>query len=63
MHLGTGGSSTDGDEMLDHPGNHGNLALFVGDNWDITRHWSVAMEYNDFFGSREAYIASVTWRF
>jgi hypothetical protein len=35
----------------------------VGFNWDITRNWSVAAEYNGFIGSREAYIASLTWRY
>ena len=44
-------------------GNKGNLALFVGGNWDVNRNWSIAMEYNGFAGSREAYIASLTWRF
>lgn len=35
----------------------------IGGNWDINRNWSIAMEYNGFTGSREAYIASLTWRF
>lgn len=35
----------------------------IGANWDINRHWSVTMEYDGFFGSREAYIAALTWRF
>ena len=35
----------------------------IGANWDINRHWSVTMEYNGFTGSREAYVAAVTWRF
>lgn len=35
----------------------------IGANWDINRQWSVSAEYNGFYGSREAYIASVTWRF
>jgi hypothetical protein len=35
----------------------------IGGNWDITRNWSIAAEYNGFFGSREAYVASISWRF
>lgn len=35
----------------------------IGFNWDITRRWSLAAEYNGFFGSRKAYIASLTWRY
>ena len=37
--------------------------VVIGGNWDINRNWSIAMEYNGFTGSREAYIASLTWRF
>ena len=35
----------------------------VGANWDITRRWSVMVEYNGFFGSRESIFAAVGWRF
>jgi hypothetical protein len=35
----------------------------VGANWDITRRWSLMVEYNGFFGSRESIFASVGWRF
>ena len=35
----------------------------VGANWDITRRWSVMVEYDGFFGSRDSIFASVGWRF
>jgi len=35
----------------------------VGANWDITRRWSLMVEYNGFFGSRDSIFASVGWRF
>ena len=35
----------------------------VGANWDITRRWSVMVEYNGFFGSRDSIFAAVGWRF
>lgn len=35
----------------------------IGANWDINRHWSLSLEYNGLFGSRESYVASATWRF
>jgi hypothetical protein len=35
----------------------------VGANWDITRRWSLMVEYNGFFGSRESIFAAVGWRF
>ena len=35
----------------------------IGANWDITRRWSVMVEYNGFFGSRESIFAAVGWRF
>ena len=35
----------------------------IGANWDIDSHWSVICEYNGFFGSREAFIGSLVWRF
>ena len=38
-------------------------AGILGANWDITRRWSVMVEYNGFFGSRESLFASVGWRF
>lgn len=34
-----------------------------GFNWDINKQFSWNMEYDGFTGSREAFIASVTWRF
>ncbi len=35
----------------------------IGANWDITRRWSVLLEYNGFFGSRDSIFAAVGWRF
>jgi hypothetical protein len=35
----------------------------VGANWDITRRWSLLVEYNGFFGSRDSIFAAVGWRF
>ncbi len=35
----------------------------IGANWDITRRWSVLVEYNGFFGSRDSIFAAVGWRF
>jgi lipid-binding SYLF domain-containing protein len=35
----------------------------VGANWDITRRWSILVEYNGFFGSRDSIFAAVGWRF
>lgn len=35
----------------------------VGFNWDINGVWSIQAEYNGFFGTRDAVIASVNWRF
>lgn len=35
----------------------------LGANWDITRRWSVMVEYNGFFGSRDSIFAAVGWRF
>jgi hypothetical protein len=35
----------------------------VGANWDITRRWSLMVEYNGFFGSRDSIFAAVGWRF
>jgi hypothetical protein len=35
----------------------------IGANWDITRRWSLMVEYNGFFGSRESIFAAVGWRF
>ena len=37
--------------------------LVVGGNWDITRRWSVALEYNGFIGSRDALLGSASFRF
>ncbi len=38
-------------------------AAIVGANWDINRRWSLQAEYNGFVGSRETWMASVSWRF
>jgi hypothetical protein len=38
-------------------------AGIVGANWDINSRWSLMVEYNGFFGSRESVFASVGWRF
>jgi hypothetical protein len=35
----------------------------LGGNWEINRHWSIVVEYDGFFGSREALLGSLTWRF
>ena len=35
----------------------------LGANWDITRRWSVMVEYDGFFGSRDSIFAAVGWRF
>ena len=43
--------------------NKDNWAGIIGGNWDITRRWSVAAEYNGFTGSRESFIAQVGYRF
>jgi len=37
--------------------------LVFGFNWDLNKQFSWNMEYDGFIGSREAFIASVTWRF
>jgi hypothetical protein len=37
--------------------------LLFGFNWDLNKQFSWNMEYDGFIGSREAFIASVTWRF
>ncbi len=37
--------------------------LLVGFNWDVNKQFSWSMEYDGFIGTREAIIASVTWRF
>jgi len=37
--------------------------LVFGFNWDINKQFSWSMEYDGFIGTREAFIASVTWRF
>lgn len=37
--------------------------LVFGFNWDINKQFSWNMEYDGFIGTREAFIASVTWRF
>jgi len=35
----------------------------VGANWDISKRWSWAAEYNGIWGSREAFITSLNYRF
>ena len=37
--------------------------LVFGFNWDLNKQFSWNMEYDGFIGTREAFIASVTWRF
>ena len=37
--------------------------VVFGFNWDINKQFSWNMEYDGFIGTREAFIASVTWRF
>lgn len=38
-------------------------AGLAGANWDINGRWSLQAEYTGFTGSRESWIASLTWRF
>ena len=35
----------------------------VGANWDISKRWAWTAEYNGFWGSREAFITSLNYRF
>ncbi len=37
--------------------------VVFGFNWDLNKQFSWNMEYDGFIGTREAFIASVTWRF
>lgn len=37
--------------------------LLFGFNWDLNKQFSWTMEYDGFIGSRDAFVASVTWRF
>jgi lipid-binding SYLF domain-containing protein len=37
--------------------------LLLGFNWDVNKQFSWSMEYDGFIGTREAIIASVSWRF
>ncbi len=37
--------------------------LLFGFNWDVNKQFSWNLEYDGFIGTREAFIASVTWRF
>jgi hypothetical protein len=37
--------------------------LIFGFNWDLNKQFSWNMEYGGFIGTRDAFIASVTWRF
>jgi len=37
--------------------------LLLGFNWDLNKQFSWNLEYDGFIGTREAIIASVTWRF
>jgi hypothetical protein len=37
--------------------------LLLGFNWDLNKQFSWNMEYDGFIGTRDAFIASVTWRF
>jgi hypothetical protein len=54
------------DESIDYTVDQANKdqwAGIVGANWSINSRWSVTVEYNGFFGSRESIFASVGWRF
>ena len=54
------------DVTIDYTVDQSNLDKWsgiVGANWDITRRWSVMVEYNGFFGSRDSFFAAVGWRF
>lgn len=35
----------------------------VGANWDISNRWSLQAEHNGIVGSRDTWMASITWRF
>jgi hypothetical protein len=35
----------------------------MGANWDIARRWSLMVEYNGFFGSRDSIFAALGWWF
>jgi lipid-binding SYLF domain-containing protein len=37
--------------------------LLFGFNWDLNKQFSWNMEYDGFIGTRDAFIASITWRF
>ncbi len=37
--------------------------VIVGANWDIDKHWSVALEYSGFVGSREGVVVNAGFRF
>ena len=37
--------------------------LLFGFNWDLNKQFSWNMEYDGFIGTRDAFVASVTWRF
>ena len=54
------------DETIDYIVDQSNTDKWngvLGANWDITRRWSVLVEYNGFFGSRDSIFAAVGWRF
>jgi hypothetical protein len=37
--------------------------LLLGFNWDVNKQFSWSLEYDGFIGTREAFIASMTWRY
>jgi hypothetical protein len=37
--------------------------LLLGFNWDVNKQFSWSLEYDGFIGTREAFIASLTWRY
>ena len=43
--------------------NQDKWAGILGANWAINGHWSLTVEYNGFFGSRESWIGGVAYRF
>ena len=54
------------DVTIDYTVDQSNLDKWngiLGANWDMTRRWSLMVEYNGFFGSRDSIFAAVGWRF
>jgi hypothetical protein len=66
LFVGASYLDSDPDVTIDYTVDQANLDKWngvVGANWDINRNWSIMLEYNGFFGSRESIFAAVGWRF